>query len=83
MNANGMPRREPIKETTLSKSFIVINAMMERPTIRQLDIMFRLIPLLPPTFPDDSSLSIATHTISNAGKFCSGNVNTTARLYAS
>ena len=86
MKASGMPNKVPIKLTTLSKSFIVINAMMERPTIRQLDIIFRRIPLvllLSPAFSDDSSLSIATHAISNAGKFCSGNVSTTARLYAS
>lgn len=80
-NARGQPRTLPIRLTTLSKSFIVVTAMMERTITINVDMTFRVSPQSEPFFV--SILSAVRQIISSEGKFCNGNVNTTARLYAS
>ena len=83
-NASGHPMRLPMSETSLSRLSIVITAMTPNMQTRMDAITFRWLPKeLPPPQALSRQDAVDRQAISRDGKFCSGKVNMTAKLYAS
>ena len=84
MNASGHPSKPPIKLTTLSRlSIAAIPTRASRKT--RDDAIIFLVGRWAMCFPQVVSRTVPSDrvAISNDGKFCNGNVKTTAKLYAS